>query len=35
VSGALILSIPRAMLATGDTVENDIQPSAPAAALSR
>jgi len=35
VSGALILSIPRAMLATGDKVENDLPPSPTEAALSR
>lgn len=35
VSGALILSIPRAMLATGDKVEDHTQSSAADAALSR
>lgn len=35
VSGALILSIPRAMLATGDKVEDHTQSSASDAALSR
>jgi len=35
VSGALILSIPRAMLATGDKVENDLPPSPTEAVLSR